>query len=212
MGNFISDAWDDLTGVTAAGEASDVMLEALEQSTALGYESLDFQKEQAAWQQAQIAAQQEQVAPYQEAGLAALGRYQDILADPSALADDPALQYLQQQGSERVESSGAARGTQLSGRTLEELSRTGTSIASQYRGQILGELGNLMGMGTGLGMQQTGMAVGASQGSTAGIAGGYGNLADLYMQGGQVQAANIMGAYQGQSSLLGAGLMAYGMS
>lgn len=59
--------------------------------------------------------------PFREAGVSALGQFQEILRDPSALAEDPGLQFLQQQGQRQVESSGAARGMQLSGRTLGNL-------------------------------------------------------------------------------------------
>jgi len=208
MANFISSLWDDLTGKTAAEEASAGMQQGTAAATALGEKGLALQQEALDWTKEQWEQQQAQIAPFQAAGLEALSRYQAIQADPTALAEDPTMQYLQRVGQEQVESSAAARGTQLSGRTLEALSERGTSIAAQYRGQVLGELSNLMAMGTGTGLQATAGATGAVGAATGQVAKGYGSLADLAQQSGMTQAANIMGAYGGMSSLLSGGLMA----
>jgi len=210
MGNFISDAWDDLTGATAAGEAADAITSSTAAAMEIQGQMLDLQEEQFAWQQGLVEQQMEHAAPFQEAALAALGRYQGIQSGEIDISQDPALQYLQQQGQQQVETSGAARGTQLSGRTLEELSRTGQSIASQYRGQILGELGGLMGMGTQMGQQASGMGISASQTAMGQMGQTYGSLADLTQQAGAAQAAATMGAYQGFAGIVGGGLQALG--
>lgn len=212
MGNFISNAWDDITGQTAADKASAQIQASTQAATDIQQQSLDMQQEQFDWQQGLVEQQMAHAAPFQQASLEALGRYQDIQSGEVDLSQDPALQFLQQQGQQQVETSGAARGTQLSGRTLEELSRTGQSIASQYRGQILGELGSMMGMGTQMGQQATGMGISASQTAMGQMGQTYGSLADLQQQQGATQAAATMGAYQGVAGIIGGGLQAYGAS
>jgi len=208
MANFISNLWDDLTGKTAAEDSSAALQAGTDAAMALGEKGLALQEDIFDWTKETWEAQQADIKPYQEAGLEALAKYQAIQADPDALADDPTLQFLQRMGQEQVESSAAARGTQLSGRTLEALSERGQSIASQYRGQVLGELSNLMALGTGTGLQATAGATGAVGAAGAGVSKGYGALADLAQQGGMTQAANIMGAYGGFSNLLSGGMQA----
>ena len=137
--------------------------------------------------------------PYRAAGERGLAQYEAYAQDPSAMYEDPAYQSLVSQGSRAIEGSAAARGTQLSGRTLTELSDYGQASASQYRGQIMGELANLANIGStsvgqaygvgGEAMQQTGSA--------------YGDLATMAQQTGQIQAASAMGQGSALTSLAG---------
>ena len=95
--------------------------------------------------------------------------------------------------------SAAARGTQLSGKTLAGLQELGQTTASQYRSQIMGELANLANLGsTSIGQAY---GVGGQQMTNTGAA--YGNLANLAQQTGQIGAAAAMGQGSSLSNLAG---------
>lgn len=143
----------------------------------------------------------ERLEPFREAGVGALQQYRNLLEDPTALAEDPGLQFLQQQGQRQVESSGAARGMQLSGRQLGNLQERGQGIASQFRGQILGEIGQLINVGQSAAAGQASSAFGTGQ-AASGAAGQAGtNLANLASQRGMIGAAGALG--QGQALATG---------
>lgn len=150
---------------------------------------------------AQLAEQQRQFgvlakagAPYREAGERGLAQYEAYTQDPGAMYEDPAYQALLAQGTQAIEGSAAARGTQLSGRTLAGLQEMGQATASQYRSQIMGELANLANIGsTAIGQAY---GIGGQQMAQTGQV--YGNLANLAQQTGQIQA----GAHIGQAGAL----------
>jgi len=137
--------------------------------------------------------------PYREAGGRGLARYEALTQDPSSIYEDPVYQSLLEQGTKAYEGSAAARGMQLSGRTLAGLQELGQTTASQYRSQIMGELANLANLGStnigqaygvgGQAMQQTGQA--------------YGNLANLAQQTGQIGAATALGQSSAITNLAG---------
>lgn len=136
---------------------------------------------------------QERLQPFQEAGVSALQQYRNILEDPSQLAESPGLQFLQQQGQQQVESSASARGMQLSGRTLGDLQERGQNVASQYRSQILGEIGQLINVGqsAAAGQATSAMQTAGQQAQAAGQQGGA--LANLALQRGATNAAADIG-------------------
>lgn len=52
--------------------------------------------------------------------------------DPQQIQNDPSFQFQMQQGTKALERSAAARGTLLTGRTLQELTRFGQGLASTF--------------------------------------------------------------------------------
>jgi hypothetical protein len=69
------------------------------------------------------------------------------LQTPGDLTKLPGYNFQLQQGQAAVDSSGAARGMQLSSATLKDLTRFGQGLASGAYQQQLGNLGNLMNLG-----------------------------------------------------------------
>lgn len=127
--------------------------------------------------------------PYRTAGEQGLARYQALTTSPESLYNDPTYQAMLAQGQRAVESSAAARGTQLSGGTLAALQQMGMSTASQYRSQIMNELANLANVG----QTSIGQAYGIGGQQMQQIRGAYGNLANLAQQTGQLQAGAALG-------------------
>lgn len=156
-------------------------------------------REQLAQQQKQYEQLLALSQPYREAGTSALQQYQGLLSNPSAIYSDPTYQAMLAQGTKALEGSAAARGTQLSGRTLAGLQDLGMSTASQYRAQIMNELGNLINTGS----TSIGQAYGVGGQQMSQIGGAYGNLANLAQQTGQLEAAGALGQSQGITGLLG---------
>lgn len=164
------------------------------------------QKRAAQLTQAQLRQQQRQYEellalgePYRAAGGRGLAQYEAYTQDPSAMYEDPTYQALLAQGTQAIEGSAAAKGTQLSGRTLAGLQEMGQATASQYRSQIMGELANLANIGS----TAVGQAYGVGGQQMAQTAGAYGNLATLAQQTGQIQAASQMGQAGATSQMLG---------
>jgi len=123
----------------------------------------------------------------------ALQGYQDILSGVTDITQQPGYGTGLAQGQRAIEGSAAARGMQLSGMNLQDLSQFGQNYYQQQRSQALNELGSLAGMGmpalqgttqamgeiASLPMQQEQMRLAAQQGqaaSTAGALGGIGSL------------------------------------
>ena len=127
-------------------------------------------------------------APYVQAGGQALGQLQNYLNPNSGAAANfnpaniPGLNFAMQQGSQAVENSGAARGTQLSGNTLQSLQGYSQGLASQGFNQYLSQLAGVAGMGQ------------ASANNTA-IAGG-----NLLTSMGQASNSGITGAGAAQAA------------
>lgn len=137
--------------------------------------------------------------PYRAAGERGLAQYEAYTQDPGAMYQDPAYQALLAQGMQTIEGSAAARGTQLSGRTLAGLQEMGQATASQYRSQIMGELANLANIGS----TAVGQAYGVGGQQMSQTAGAYGNLANLAQQTGQIQAGAQMGQAGALANLAG---------
>lgn len=164
------------------------------------------QEQAAALTREQLAQQQRQYEellalgkPYRGAGERGLAQYEAYTQAPGAMYEDPTYQALLAQGTRAIEGSAAARGTQLSGRTLAGLQEMGQATASQYRAQIMNELANLANIGS----TAVGQAYGVGGQQMAQTAGAYGNLANLAQQTGQIQAASQMGMGSAFGSLAG---------
>lgn len=156
-------------------------------------------REQLAQQQRQYEELLALGQPYREAGAQGLAQYQAYTQEPGAIYEDPTYQAMLAQGTRAVEGSAAARGTQLSGRTMAGLQDLAMSTASQYRSQIMGELANLANIGS----TAVGQAYGVGGQQMAQTAGAYGNLANLAQQTGQIQAGSAMGQGTAFSNLMG---------
>jgi len=137
--------------------------------------------------------------PYRAAGKTGLEQYAQYTAQPEKMYESPTFQAMLQQGTKAVEGSAAARGTQLSGRTLADLQNLGMSTASQYRSQIMGELANLANIGS----TSVGQAYGVGGQAMQQTQGAYGNLATLAQQTGQIQAGAALGQGQALTNLAG---------
>lgn len=156
-------------------------------------------REQLAQQQRQYEELLALGTPYRAAGERGLAQYEAYTKEPGAIYEDPAYQAMLTQGTRAVEGSAAAKGTQLSGKTLAGLQELGMSTASQYRSQIMGELANLANIGS----TAVGQAYGVGGQQMAQTAGAYGNLANLAQQTGQIQAAAQMGQAGALTNLAG---------
>ncbi len=136
------------------------------------------------------------LSPYQQRGGQALNRLSQAVleGDMSGFQEDPGFQYQMNRGMGAVESSGAARGSQLSGATMRELQGTGQQLANQQYNQYLNRLAGMAGMG-----QQA-----ASQGAGMEMQGGLGR-AGLQTQIGSGMAAAEMMPYLAGSQAAGVG-------
>lgn len=167
-------------------------------------ESAQARAEQLTW--AQLGQQEAQFRdllklgePYRAAGQQGLEKYIRYTQEPGTMYEDPAYQAMLAQGTKAVEGSAAAKGTQLSGKTLAGLQELGQSTASQYRSQIMGELANLANIGS----TAVGQAYGVGGQAMSQTAGAYGNLATLAQQTGQIQAGAAMGQGTALANLAG---------
>lgn len=128
--------------------------------------------------------------------------YEALLDDPSRIRDLPGYQFAVEEGQDAIESSGAAQGMQLSGKTLKDLLRFGQNTATGFRTQELQNYGNLMGLGMGAGanLGQAGAAY------SSGAGGQYSNLAEGLRGSGIAQAGNIAGSLAQQQASSAAGM------
>jgi len=143
---------DDPFGTDAAAEAARRgTTQAMQAEREMFDESMGFQREMWDWQK-------EQAQPWTEAGLGALGQYQDTMQTGFNFSPetDPVYGARLSELSKSIGASGAARGMQLSGGTLRSLremtaGELGASYGRQREAyqQKLANLGNLINVGAG---------------------------------------------------------------
>jgi len=170
--------------ITGSDKAADAAREGAALSagaiTASKKENIGFQK----W----LWGEQKQLTqPFVEAGGRALGSYEEAISQPFTAADmeiDPGYQFRLSEGIKGIENSAAARGMQLSGRTLKGIGRYAQDYASgefqnayARRQQGISNLYNLATMG---------QASASGQAIQGGVMGG--NISQSIAQGGQSQA------------------------
>jgi len=180
--SFLSDLLEPITG---AGEAADAQRDAAREGAAATERStdkiIDFNK----W----LWGEQRDISqPFVDAGVGALGELEGQVGQPFTAEDmmqDPGYQFRLDEGLKGIENSAAARGMQLSGRTLKGIGRYAQDYASgefqnayARRQQGISNLMNLAYMGQASATGQ------AAQGASAG-----GNI---------TQALNTSGAAQSQ--------------
>ena len=100
------------------------MLRIAEMQKKSGEETLAFQKES-------LATARSDVAPWRQAGVNALGKYQQMLSKGAGeFKESPGYKYRMDQANKAVERSAAARGSSLSGQTLSALQEQSQGMAS----------------------------------------------------------------------------------
>jgi len=100
------------------------MLKIAEMQKKSGEETLAFQKES-------LETARGDVAPWRQAGVNALGKYQQMLAKGAGeFKESPGYKYRMDQANKAVERSAAARGNVLSGQTLSVLQEQSQGMAS----------------------------------------------------------------------------------
>lgn len=221
MGNIVNDVVnvgtfglvDDVTGAEAAANAQrGAQTQALQAEREMFDESMAFQRELWDWQK-------QQAEPWREAGLGAMGQYQNTMQqgfsfDPQS---DPVYGARLSELSKAIGTSGAAQGMQLSGRTLSGLrdmtaQELGASYGRQYGAyqQNLSNLAGLMNLGAGAGMNLSN--VGQQYGQTVtGLQQQMGsNTSQYYQNMGQINAAEAQSGWNSLMQVGQLGAMAYG--
>jgi len=207
---------DDFTG---AGEAADQQREAVRQQTeatlASTEKNIDFSK----W----LWGEQKDISePWREAGEKAIGGYEDAISKPFTAEDmelDPGYDFRLSEGLKGYERSAAAKGMQLSGRTLKGLGRYAQDYASNEFGQAyarrqqgISNLYNLanMGQAAAAGQAQSGGQMGA-QVSNSILQGGQAQ-AQMYSDFGDINAAEAQSGFNSLMQIGGLAAQAYGAS
>jgi hypothetical protein len=215
-GGLIGDALGDITGSTAAAEAAERgTRQAAEAQLAATEKNIEFQK----WLWGE---QKELAAPYAAAGAAALPQLGEMARTPftaEMMEQDPGYQFRLSEGMRGIEQSAAARGMQLSGRTLKGVQRFGQGLASQEFGAAYGrrqqQMQNLfnlasMGQAAAAGQAQAGGQMGGRVGQSI-LQGGQAQ-AGMYQDIGQIQAAQAQAPFQSLMQIGQLAATAYGAS
>ena len=133
------------------------------------------------------------LAPFREAGLSAIGRYQDLLKDPSKITETPGYQFRLQEGLEGIGAVKGMQGKLFSGETGKKLTEYGQQYATSELDRALSREYNLANIGA---------SAAAGQATQAGYAGQ--TLADIQMQRGQQTASAYGQIGGGLGDVLGA--------
>jgi len=177
----IGDLVGSITGSTAAAEAQTEAAElgaaAITQSTE---DIIDFQEW--LWSEQKDLSQ-----PFVDVGTGALPGLTDAINTPftaESMMEDPGYQFRFEEGLKGVEASGAARGMQLSGRTLKGIGRYAQDYASGEFGKAYDRrqqgIQNLMNLAI------MGQSAAAGQSAAGGVMGG--NITQAMTTAGQSQA------------------------
>lgn len=121
----------------AAGKAASTQASAAEQAQQLqateAQNALDFQKQE-------FATNQQNMQPWLQAGQGALGKLTNLqpFQAPTGATEqnDPGYQFRLQQGQQALDNSAAAKGSLLSGNTLEAQQQYGQNYASNEYGNV----------------------------------------------------------------------------
>ena len=132
-----------------------------------------------------------QNAPYAAAGTPAVSELSSLLKPGGSAGFDlstlPGFKFQMDQGTSAIENSGAARGTQLSGNTLQSLDQFGQGVASTNFNQYLSQIAGLTQIG-----QSSANNTATAAGNLLTTAGGAANQG--IVGAGNAQAAGIVGS------------------
>ena len=117
----------------------------------------------------------------------------DEFTGPRDITETPGYNFFVDEGLEALSASGSARGMQLSGNQMEDITQFGQGTASQFRGQLLNELRTIAGM------QPTNEAVTGAAGSARGAGR---QIAPLFGQQGMIGAARTAGQFGNLGTIL----------
>lgn len=130
--------------------------------------------------------------PFRTAGLDAIGRYQDLLRDPSSIRETPGYQFRLEEGLEGVMRKGSAVGKLFSGEAGKALTTFGQEYATAEYDKALQREQGLMGIG----LQAAGGMAGVTMQGSQGVQSAYGQMG----QGlGTVGSAGAYGRYLDRS-------------
>lgn len=197
----------DVTGSTAAAEAAERgATQAAEAQLAATEKNIEFQK----W----LWGEQKEISePWREAGAGVLPQLQAMTTGQFDVGQDPFYQALVAERTKGIESSAAARGMQLSGRTLREIGQ-GTTMemmgAYGRRQQQIQNLFNLasMGQAAAAGQAQAGGQMGGQVGQSI-LMGGQAQ-SQMYSDLAQIQAAQAVAPFQSLMQIGQLGATIYG--
>jgi len=205
---------DDPTGSEAAGEAQ---TEAARLSAGAIIESTEAQIDFSKW----LWEEQKEISqPFVDIGTGALPGLTEAIDKPftaEEMMQDPGYQFRLEEGIKGIESSAAARGMQLSGRTLKGVGRYAQDYASGEfqqaygrRQQGISNLMNLalMGQSAAAGQATAGQAMGGSVTAAMGEAGRA--QAGMYSDIGNIQAAGAMSSWNTMMDIGGLAATTYG--
>lgn len=214
IGNWISDGWDDFTGVTAAETQEQARAGQAAQEAAAAAAAQQFFADQSAQGMTDIMSGAQMgtqaIHDYGNLALQAHGQSADaaiggMQAAKAGLASgfqgDPGYQFRQQQGEQAINRAASAHGGRLSGRTLGALADFNSGLASQeygnYAGREMGHAQNMANLyqGSGDRMAQTFGGMGSQLGSTyTGVGKDMSNIGIGVGTNAMTTAGNIAGA------------------
>lgn len=119
-----------------------------------------------------------------QGGTGAGGGTGDDFTGPTDVTEMPGYQFAVEQGQEALASSGAARGMQLSGNQLQDITEFGQGTAMKFRGQLIDQLAQVAGMRPSASTAQNLATTAVSEGQ---------NISSLLGQMGQIGAAREAG-------------------
>ncbi|MBT8448778.1 MAG: tail fiber domain-containing protein [Gammaproteobacteria bacterium] len=212
--SFVGDIIGDITGSNQAADAMSAgAAQSAEATLAATEKNIEFQE----WLWGEQKALSE---PYVQAGYSALDDYMGMAGQPYTMEDlylDPGYQFRLNEGQKAYETSGAAKGMQLSGPQVKAQTRYGQDYASGEYGAAFGrrqtQLDNLYrmiagGQAAAAGQAQQGTSMG-TQVSGSIMAGGQA-LSNMYQQQAQASAAQAMAPWNTIMDIGQLGVRAYG--
>lgn len=181
VGSLGMTSMGEITGADAAAEAAEAgARRAGEASLAATEKNIDFQK----WLWGEQTALQQ---PFMEAGRGGLESYQSMLEggfQPESYLTDPGYGFRLGEGQKAIESGAAARGMQLSGSNLKDITRFSQDYASAEYGNAYNRW--QQDLSNQFGLAQMGQSAAAGVSGAGGQMGG--QVGQSILAGGQAQS------------------------
>ena len=197
-----------LVGSMNSADASKSAANTQAQATTLAaQEQQQSTDNQIAFQQQALAQEQANISPYLNMGNAALPTLQALLGlggnglpVDAIMASNPAYAFQQQQGTAAIEGSAAAKGMQLSGATLKQLSEFGQGLANQTYDQYYNRIAGVVGQGASAAGAANNAIAGSTNNITSALQTGASNINNLQTSGAAAEAAGTVGAANAYTS------------